>query len=482
MHLDRRRPDPRRYDRFSLRTAAALPALLFAFLALGGCGGSGNGTADGALPGATALSAAARLGAKIFADTALSASGQQSCATCHVARYAFAADPTDSGPDHGLPVPLGGPAMDESGFRNTPSLMYASYTPAFRFSADGTPSGGFFRDGRAATLAEQAVDPFTTSFEMANADAAAVIARLKTRPYLSDFEALYGAATLHDPVTTLARMGAALAAFETENPQFHPFSSKYDYWLKGRTTLTPQELNGLALFNNPTKGNCAACHPSTSADGVTPALFTDFSYDNLGVPRNARIAANVDASAPGFTPIDSNDGVHDYYDLGLCGPFRAGDGRNLSGLCGRFKVPTLRNSALTAPYFHNGAFATLQDALTFYVQRDTDPQRWYPTTADGSVTKFDDLPSLYGGQFVVNLHQAGSDAPYVGDVNTLEIPYDRRLGGVPALTTDEINDVIAFLCALTDGYDPSDPAALTLPAQCQAATATTFTASRTSQQ
>jgi cytochrome c peroxidase len=233
--------------------------------------------------------------------------------------------------------------------------------------------------------------------------------------------------------------------------------------------LTAQELNGLELFNDPTKGNCAACHPSTSGNGVTPALFTDFSYDNLGVPRNTRIPANNQDTAPGYTPQNGTDGVHSYYDLGICGPFRDDGGRDLFGQCGQFKVPSLRNVALTAPYFHNGQFSSLQDAVSFYVTRDTNPENWYPTAPDGTVTKFDDLPPLYGGQFAVQAGVVGSDAGYVGNVNVLEIPYNRHIGDAPALTPAEINDVIVFLCTLTDGYDPTNPAALVLPAQCTAA-------------
>jgi cytochrome c peroxidase len=320
-------------------------------------------------------------------------------------------------------------------------------------------------------LADQAIDPFTSVFEMANADAAAVIAKLKTRPYLSDFTALYGSDVLGDPQTALQRMGQALAAYQTEDADFHPFSSKYDYWQKGQVTLSSQELNGLALFNNPAKGNCAACHPSSSGDGVTPPLFTDFSFDNLGVPRNAHIAANNPGIAPQYTPINGIDGVQTYYDLGICGPLRSNPGRNLSGICGQFKVPTLRNIALTAPYFHNGQFASLEDAIGFYVRRDTHPEQFYPAAADGGVTKFDDLPSPYGGQFVVNINAPGSDAGYVGNVNTLEIPYNRLMGDQAALSAGEINLLIVFLCTLTDGYDPTHPTAQVLPAQCQAAAA-----------
>lgn len=452
---------------------------------LAACGGSGDSASggDSGSGGATtpALSAAAELGEKIFADKTLSVSGQQSCASCHVAQFAFAADTSATGPDHGSPVPLGGPAMDMPGFRNTPSIMYASFIPDFYFDSDGGPNGGFFRDGRAKTLADQATLPFTTPFEMANADAVAVIARLQTRPYLADFVSIYGQAALSDPATALRDMGAALAAYETEDPDFHPFSSKYDAFLSGKAQLTAQETRGLAKFNDPSKGNCAACHPSTSGDGVTPPMFTDFSFDNLGLPRNTNIPANSDAAPPAYTPINVADGVHNYYDLGVCGPFRDNGGRNLIGICGQFKVPTLRNIAVTAPYFHNGQVATLHDALDLYVRRDTNPEKFYPVDASGNVTKFDDLPGAYGGLFVVNITVPGSDLGYVGNVNTGEVPYNRHIGDNPALAPDDINDVIAFLCALTDGYDPQNPTAQVLPAQCQAAVsaATSVSTSRT---
>ncbi len=212
----------------------------------------------------------------------------------HVASRAFTADPAT---DHGLPVPLGGAHMDQTGFRNAPSLAYASFTPPFSIG-DG-PTGGFFRDGRASSLAAQAQQPFvTTSFEMANLDAAEVVGRLQQSAVsLDKFIAAYGAAALNDPDTALRDMGLAIAAYETEDEDFHPFTSKFDYWLQGRAVLTAQEQQGMALFNNPGKGNCTACHPSQRQQFDSHALFTDFSFDNIGVPRNWAIPAN-NASTP----------------------------------------------------------------------------------------------------------------------------------------------------------------------------------------
>lgn len=419
---------------------------------LAACGGGSGSQIDGE------LSAQAQLGKLLFEDTELSASGQQSCATCHVASRAFTAD-------DGLPVPLGGPNMDLQGFRNAPSLSYLSFTPAFHLESDGTPVGGFFRDGRSASLADQAQGPFVSSFEMANADAAEVVTRLKTRPYLQQFIDLYGSAVLDTPDIALQRIGLAIAAFESEDARFRPFSSKYDAWVAGKASLSSDELAGLAIFNDGTRGNCAGCHPSTPASASVPALFTDFTYDNLGVPRNQAMAVNDNATTLAYVPHNSDDGVHTFYDLGLCGPLREGvAGR--SDLCGAFKVPTLRNVAITAPYFHNGRFATLAEALLFYVTRDTAPENWYPRKNAGFVIKFDDLPAVNGGQFQVTAGVAGSDLPYIGNVNTVEVPYERHIGETAHLNAAEITQLLAFLCTLTDGYDPAAPASFTWPAQC----------------
>jgi cytochrome c peroxidase len=411
---DRQR-SPFATDRIRPRSSLALGAWVASAAVLAACSTSSN---DPGPPSAPAeLSAAAALGERIFHDATLSASGQLSCASCHDAASAFSAPPG------GGPVPLGGPMLDVPGFRNAPSLKYAALTPAFFFDSEGTPTGGFDRDGRADSLAVQAQRPFLAAHEMANASPADVVAKLSTATYVDDFRALFGQDVLATPDVAFDRMLYALQQYEREDTaEFAPFTSKYDAFLARRAQFSAQELRGLALYNDPTRGNCAGCHPSArGANGEAP-LFTDFTYDNLGVPRNANIPANADPA---------------YYDLGLCGPFRTDLAADHPELCGAFKVPTLRNIALTAPYFHNGQFATLRDALEFYVQRDTSPEKFYPLDAGGQAIKFNDLPY----EFKLN-------------VNTTEVPYDRHPGDVPALGDADIDDVIAFLNTLTDGFEP----------------------------
>jgi len=379
---------------------------------LSACGG---GSGDDAQSNSVApLSSSAALGEKIFQDTTLSASGQQSCSTCHNPANAHA-------PSNSLAVQLGGALMNLQGTRQTPSIRYLNFNTSFHFDDEGTPTGGFFWDGRAESLAQQAGAPFVNPFEMANADQAAVVAKLSQAPYAAEFKQLYGDAIFADVDATVQRMGLAVQQYQREDREFHSFTSKYDTFLLGKARLSDQEMRGLALFNSPTKGNCAGCHPSArAADGAMP-LFTDFTYDNLGVPRNPEIGANADPA---------------YFDLGLCA---RPDGSMAAHpeLCGAFKVPSLRNVALRKVFFHNGRFKTLKDTLTFYVQRDTHPEKWYPLNPDSSVNKFDDLP-----------------AQYHGNVNTTEVPYNRQPGDALALSDSEIDDVIAFLQTLSDGYVP----------------------------
>ena len=393
-----------------LRRASWLAPLA---LLLAACGGGSEG-ASTTTP-STGLSVIAAIGDQIFHDTSLSASRRMACASCHDPAHGHSSASADA------VVPAGGPGMATPGFRKAPSLNYLNLTPAFFFDAEGTPTGGLTRDGKADSLRAQAATPFLSAHEMANGDAAAAVARLRAASYADDFRRLFGASIFDDPEAAFDRARVALQAYQLEAREFHPYDSKYDQFLAGRAALTSRELQGLALFNSPAKGNCAACHPSARGADGSPPLFTDFTYDNLGVPRNPAIAANADPA---------------YFDLGLCGPFRT-DLANRADLCGAFKVPTLRNVAVTAPYFHNGRFKTLKEAVSFYVRRDTHPEEWYPRTADGSVRKFDDLPPQY--------HR---------NVNTTEAPYNRTPGQAPALSAEEIDLVVEFLATLTDGYQP----------------------------
>lgn len=394
-------------------------ALLSACLFLSGCGGGGagqNGAASASEPIPPAQQAAGldivAIGKLIFRDTSLSASGRLACASCHTPDNAHAQA-------NDLAAQLGGPDLATQGTRAAPSLRYLNLTPRFSIAADGTPSGGFDRDGRVQTLAEQAQRPLLAAHEMANADPAAVIAKLRQATYAEQFRALFGAAIFDDPSTAFERVALALQQYQKEDPTFHAFDSKYDQFIAGKSSLSDAELRGLALFNSPSKGNCAACHPSARATDGSAPLFTDFSFDNLGVPRNLALLANRD---PG------------YYDLGLCGPDRT-DLAQRRDLCGAFKVPTLRNVATRKVFFHNGRYTSLRDVVSFYVRRDTNPEEWYPTGVDGVVLKFDDLPP--------ELRR---------NVNIVEGPYNRLPGQTPALSSAEIDDVVRFLGTLTDGY------------------------------
>ena len=414
---------PQRLATHVLRRATALLALvgtLVATLVLAGCGGGGGGGDGGGTSTnapvtptsahVVALSAQAALGDKIFSDVSLSASGRVSCASCH--SEANAASPAND-----LAVQLGGVLLDQQGKRSAPSLDYLSFNTAFHLAADGSAHGGFSWDGRAASLSEQAVQPLLGSAEMANTNAAGLVAKLARAPYANEFKQLFGADIFNRPDDALARLTLTLQQYQLEDRRFRSFSSKYDEFLRGKVALTRAEQRGLALFNSPSKGNCQSCHTSgQAADGSFP-LFTDFSYDNLGVPRNTTLAANAD-------PL--------HFDLGLCDrPELA----TRTDLCGAFRVPSLRNVARRHVFFHNGRFASLKEALTFYVQRDTNPEKWYPQNPDGSIDKFNDLP-----------------AKYRVNVNLDEAPYNRQPGDAPALSDAEVDDVITFLHTLSDGF------------------------------
>ena len=361
----------------------------------------------------TPLTPLQQLGRSMFFDPSLSASGRMACATCHDPKYAY-------GPRPGHAIAMGGPHLDQSGTRAIPSLRYLRDIPAFQEQykfADGDtgPIGGMMWDGRAANLQEQAKLPLLAANEMANASAADVGRKLGHTSYASGFNALFGADIFKDPLRTFAAGLTALEAFQQVPQEFYPYSSRYDAYLRGDIDLTEQEERGAALFKDPAKGNCASCHLGISRDGIPPP-FTDFDFVNVGVPRNPRLPANADPK---------------YFDLGLCGPDRS-DLAAKHDLCGFFRSPSVRNTAIRDAYFHNGVYTTLRQVLEFYNERDLHPEKFYPRNPDGSVHLHDDLP-----------------AGYPNDIDH-DPPLDRKPGAAPALTDADIDDIIAFLKTLTD--------------------------------
>jgi cytochrome c peroxidase len=367
---------------------------------------------------ATQLSLPAQVGEKIFADRALSASGQLACATCHDPKFAY-------GPPNGLAVQLGGPGMNLPGTRAVPSLRYKDFTPPYADVADNPdgvstpgPGGGFTWDGRAATLADQARIPLLAPNEMANASEADVVGKLQSSAYADLFRAAFGGDVFGSPAQAFQSALDALQAYQLEDDDFHPYSSRFDLYADNKIggDLTPSELRGLSVYMDEDKGNCFACHYGGPGAGGSNRLFTDFTFSAIGVPRNAEIPANAD---PGYS------------DMGICS--RADHPLPDSAqYCGLFKVPTLRNVAIRKVFFHNGAMKSLRDVLSFYNTRDTQPELWYPIVG-GVVQKFDDLP-----------------APYRANIDT-QPPLDGRPAGAqPPMSAQDLDDLEAFLGTLTD--------------------------------
>jgi cytochrome c peroxidase len=388
----------------------------------------------------------------MFFDPSLSASGQLSCASCHSPANAY-------GPANDRAVQLGGRDLRKAGLRAAPSLTYVGRTPNFtigpnpnipdndepsqalvpaagvkvasaakanaaaKAAADATvPRGGLDWDGRAQTIQSQALGPLLDPNEMNNRSAAEILDHIKHASYAEDLKDLFGPTLFEQPALALDEALFALVRYQLEERSFHPYDSKYDLYLAGKVTLSDAEMRGLKLFDDPDKGNCSSCHiDKPSRDGTLPPTFTDYEFEALGAPRNKDIPANSDPN---------------YYDLGLCGPSRK-DYADTAEYCGLFKTPSLRNVATRKVFFHNGVFRSLEEVMHFYVERDTNPAKWYPRLANGEIDRYNDLPTQYKQ-----------------NIDVIDAPFDRKEGDEPALNDAEIADVIAFLKTLTDGYRP----------------------------
>jgi cytochrome c peroxidase len=394
------------------------------------------------------FSAMAKLGRELFFDTNLSSSGKIACASCHSPEHAY-------GPSNDASVMLGGPHLTSQGARAVPSLTYLEQQPEFSIgpddplnenpnvaqqaeigktaarvqkiatqtaqSANIVPQGGMFWDGRADTLQIQAAGPLLDPREMDGGSMEVIAEKLRQAPYAQKFAGLFGPSILRDSKLLFAEALFAIGRYQIEEPSFHPYTSKYDYWLEGKARLSEAEMRGLRLFNDPEKANCAGCHTSEPTRDGYPPHFTDLQYEALGVPRNVMLADTKDPN---------------YFDLGVCGPIRK-DIAEQTQFCGMFKTPTLRNTAARHAFFHNGVFQTLQQVMDFYNFRDTNPEKVYPVGVDGKVQKYDDIP-----------------AQYHANVDVSDPPFNRHPAETPAMTAQDETDIIAFLKTLNDGYTP----------------------------
>jgi cytochrome c peroxidase len=285
------------------------------------------------------------LGQLLYFDTNLSKNRTQSCATCHDPQAGFV-DPRDNGAKKMASL---GDDAQSLGDRQAPTASYAAFSPAFHQTKDGTYVGGQFWDGRAGTLADQAGGLPLNPAEMGLASKQEAIARLKENDtYVESFQALFGKDIFEDVDKAYLKMTEALQAYE-QTEEFSPFDSKYDRYLRGEVKLTDQEELGRILFFSQQFTNCNQCHQLRQLPGAEKETFSNYEYHNIGVPVNTALRALNGVSA---TLVD--DGL-------LANPAVEDKAQQ-----GKYKVPTLRNVAVTGPYMHNGVFQDLRTVVKFY--------------------------------------------------------------------------------------------------------------------
>lgn len=351
------------------------------------------------------LSPEEELGKKLFFDANLSTPPGQSCSTCHAPEAGWTSHESESNLDTGV---YHGAVHTRFGNRKAPSSAYASFSPALHYNEeDEVWVGGQFWDGRANSLIEQAKGPFLNPLEQNNSVAKQVCIKVAKSDYAWLFKEVYGPNSLNfvkDVEGTYDRIARAIAAYEASS-ESEAFTSKYDYYVAQLAELTEQEAWGLELFNG--KAMCSACHPSEPGPYSDKALFTDYTYDNLGIPKNPN---NPFYSMPKKWNPDGKNWV----DLGL--GFTTGQMSEY----GLFKVPTLRNvdkrpyPEFVKSYGHNGYFKSLKEIVHFYNTRDV--AEW--------------------------------PAPEVAiNINEDEL-------GNLGLTDEEEDAIVAFMQTLTDGYQP----------------------------
>jgi cytochrome c peroxidase len=340
---------------------------------------------------APSLTPVEQLGKSLFFDTNLSKEGNQSCATCHDPAVGY------TGPDsavnaHGAVYPGSDPAL--FGNRKPPAAAYAGDTTLLRYDSSALSwFGGMFWDGRATgaalgdPLAEQAKGPFLNPLEQALSSPEELCTRVKAGSYTALYEQVWGAGSLNctQAGTVYDQIGKSIAAYE-RSWEVSSYTSKFDkFWDKAKTKrldvtkintsnytkyrslgLTDTELYGLAMFNTPSYANCSSCH-SLKAGSKGYPLFTDYSYDNLGVPRNPE--------NPFYNNLAYNPAGSAWVDTGLGGFLQTVQDSAAVQQAGKMKVPTLRNvdkrpsTGFVKAYAHNGYFKSLDDIVRFYISR-----------------------------------------------------------------------------------------------------------------
>ena len=340
------------------------------------------------------------LGEVLFFDKSISFNKTQSCSTCHSPDTAF----VDQRKNSANQMVSEGDNPHLHGNRNANTALYAMFSPDFHFDEKIQDYvGGQFWDGRAKDLAEQAGGPPVNPVEMGMPDKKLIVERLKADPtYYKPITDLYGESIWADTDKIYAIMEKVIGEFEKQ-ALFAPFSSKYDRALKDEEELTALEAEGKALFFDKTRTNCSNCHQSSDAN-LAKETFTNYRYYNIGVPSNQAL-------------IKLNKLAADYVDNGLLdNPMVKGDEKQK----GKFKVPTLRNIGVTAPYMHNGVFRDLKTVLLFKDSFNNPNRKINPETG-----------------------KAWDKAEYAQTINPDVLK-------AKPLTDEEINALEAFLKTLTD--------------------------------
>lgn len=301
----------------------------------------------------------ASLGELLFFDPNLSHNQTQSCSTCHNPEAGFV-DDRDNGVQKMVSLGDDGKSL---GDREAPTASYAMFSPPFHYDEKKKEYiGGQFWDGREATLAGQAGGPPLNPIEMGMHSKKDVVARLKQNSmYVQQMKELYGNDVFNDDEYAYLMMTKSIEAYE-KTDFFAPFDSKYDRYLKGEYDLTPLEDLGKSLFFSNNNTNCSTCHQLYGEDRKNET-FSNYEYHNIGVPVNHEVRAK-------------NGVAKDFIDDGLLANPLVND----KAQRGKFKVPTLRNVAVTAPYMHNGVFKDLRTVIEFYDKYNNKERNINPET------------------------------------------------------------------------------------------------------